>query len=781
MMLHINLRKTKPTSICSAIKQYISITYDEDPKVYEEDMIKFENMRNEIIDLPVCNNSVNLLYRYYGQLIFLCAKFPLDENKISVVFSWVPSISKDKKAVNVSSIEYEKACILFNIAAMYSNIATKEDLETPDGIKNACIYYQRSAGIFKFLKDELHGSLKCPVPPDMLPNSLEYLVKLMLAQAQECFWKKAVISKMKNATIAKMAKSASSLYNEAYRIASNNTIFSQEWISYTLSKGYYLNAASLVRFAMINYDQTQFGEQISRLMEAEKQILKIKSFKQYLADDYYEDIKTFTTYIRERIKEEEVNNDKIYMEVVPDFSKLTNVDGTTMVKPIPMPDQKSLESIVGKPLFDCLIPFNYHEIITSYNIRKDNLVQELIGQLKNETQQIESKISSLNIKSSIEALEQPCGLPQTVIERSNIVISKGGLRYIEDTFSRATCIAEENKNLIDEIKKAIIEEENDDMAAKSQFGERWNRPESKTLNQALMDKVKAYEEKVLQAVVSDGIVRSKIDKNVVGIETLSSTKEELEASIPACRPNSGNSSSDIPDISNLKQKLYQFESLISSRKEIIDNLNEFSKNDSINNTVLMLITNKEEIVKDNIINNEIQKYEGERLKITNYIQNLSSLSNEIVELNSIFILKKYQDKRMSERENALKNLEDSYKVFEEICMNLDEGINFYTKINALLKHLQSNVSDFVFARRLDMKERVNDLTANLSNPNLFESSTNRSPPPLPPRTGGTPPQNYGSYPNLNYSQPPPSGGAPQPYYYPYPPSSDYQNYNNKRY
>ena len=49
----------------------------------------------------------------------------------------------------------------------------------------------------------------------------------MLAQAQECFWKKAVLSKMKNGTIMKLAKAASSLYCEAYKVGSNNNIIPQ--------------------------------------------------------------------------------------------------------------------------------------------------------------------------------------------------------------------------------------------------------------------------------------------------------------------------------------------------------------------------------------------------------------------------------------------------------------------------------------------------------------------------------------------------------------------------
>jgi len=793
MMLGIDLRKTKPNSVSAAIKQYISITYDEDPTAYTEDLNQFEKLRNDIINLPICENSVNLLYKYYGQLIYLCAKFPLEDNKITCVFSWTPSFGKDKRNVNISSVEYEKACVLFNIGAMYSNVGTKENLENADDIKNACIYFQRAAGIFTFLKEELHGSLKCPVPPDMLPNSLDFLIKLMLAQAQECFWKKAVLSKMKNNTIAKLSKAATNLYNEAFKAGSNNNLIPQEWIAYVLSKVYYLEAACLVRYAMVNYDNCKYGDQISCLLEAERLMLKTKNLKNNLPEDYYEDLKSFTKFVSGRVKEEDYNNNKIYMDLIPDFSKIPPLDGAVMVKPIPMPDQKSLEGIVGKPLFDCLIPFNYHEITVNYNTNKEQLVGNLINKLKSESQAFEDKISSLNINASIDALEQTHGLPQSVIDRSNIVIRKGGLKSIEETFSKASALSQENQNIIDKLKRDLNEEENDDLAAKSQFGERWTRETSRNLNRGLMEKLKSYEEKVNQAVTSDSIVRAKIDQNIVGIETLSSTKDELEASIPACRPNTALNLQNNPEVVNLREKMKQFEQSMEQKQTIIKNLNEKCKNDSINNVVLMLITNKEDINKEKIVGEQLQKYTTDRVIVTDYLEGLKNLTNEIVELNSVFVLKKYKDNLLTERENALKNLEDSYRVYEEICMNLEEGINFHSRINSLLKQLSGNVSDFIFARRLDMKERVNDLTQNISTGNLMETTRSpggsgiSTPPPLPSRVTGQNSGFQGAYPNPSYpppnpSYPPPPQGygygyppnqAPPPQgYYPYPPSSN---------
>lgn len=83
---------------------------------------------------------------------------------------------------------FEKASILFNLAAIYSQLATNQSLGSEDGIKKAASYYQQSAGVFQHVSEALEswgiqGSAN---------TQLSALSNLMLAQAQEVFLYKAV-------------------------------------------------------------------------------------------------------------------------------------------------------------------------------------------------------------------------------------------------------------------------------------------------------------------------------------------------------------------------------------------------------------------------------------------------------------------------------------------------------------------------------------------------------------------------------------------------------------
>ena len=77
--------------------------------------------------------------------------------------------------------------------------------------------------MIKYLKEEVIPELRSSPPEDMDHMTLESLEQLMLAQAQECFWKKAVIDGTRDGIVAKLAEQISELYKlaEEFGVKSN--------------------------------------------------------------------------------------------------------------------------------------------------------------------------------------------------------------------------------------------------------------------------------------------------------------------------------------------------------------------------------------------------------------------------------------------------------------------------------------------------------------------------------------------------------------------------------
>lgn len=87
------------------------------------------------------------------------------------------------------TVAFEKACILFNLAGVYTQIATKQNRSMEKGLDIAVDNFLRAAGIFK----HIHETFTNAPSVDLKPQFLEILVSLMLAQARECLYEKLLL------------------------------------------------------------------------------------------------------------------------------------------------------------------------------------------------------------------------------------------------------------------------------------------------------------------------------------------------------------------------------------------------------------------------------------------------------------------------------------------------------------------------------------------------------------------------------------------------------------
>lgn len=75
------------------------------------------------------------------------------------------------------------------MAAVYTQIATKQDRGSEKGLDMAVDNFLRAAGIFK----HIHETFTNAPSVDLKPEFLEILVALMLAQARECLYEKLLL------------------------------------------------------------------------------------------------------------------------------------------------------------------------------------------------------------------------------------------------------------------------------------------------------------------------------------------------------------------------------------------------------------------------------------------------------------------------------------------------------------------------------------------------------------------------------------------------------------
>jgi len=176
------------------------------------------------------NASVNfqtardLLYKYFGQLELLELRFP----EIRVNFPWRDAFTD--KLITQTSIAYEKASVLFQIASTHSAIAASQPRSDPEGVKRAFYYFRTSAGMLSYINENF---LHAP-STDLSREVVKFLVDIILAQATEVFFEKCADEKKGNALISKVAAQTAFMYTtlvEDVKDFMGKGIFDRSWVT----------------------------------------------------------------------------------------------------------------------------------------------------------------------------------------------------------------------------------------------------------------------------------------------------------------------------------------------------------------------------------------------------------------------------------------------------------------------------------------------------------------------------------------------------------------------
>ncbi|KAH9269316.1 hypothetical protein BASA83_008678 [Batrachochytrium salamandrivorans] len=163
-------------------------------------------------------SGIKKLAHYYSQLFHMEEKFPFENGKVDIEFNWFEAFSPDKQVL-CNCIQYEKASVLFNVAAIYSQLGSRTRLWTMDGKRVAAGHFQKAAGILIFIRDSLSQRFKIKLDKfaDMNETTLSTAATFMLAQAAECFYDKTHDEKSSSPVIALVAVYTSDLYDVAHR------------------------------------------------------------------------------------------------------------------------------------------------------------------------------------------------------------------------------------------------------------------------------------------------------------------------------------------------------------------------------------------------------------------------------------------------------------------------------------------------------------------------------------------------------------------------------------
>ncbi|GAN08281.1 pH signal transduction protein PalA [Mucor ambiguus] len=718
-MLCISSKRTERIVWTPYLREYISNGYAEHPDLYTDDFRVLDELRNDCIYMETNQKALNRLIKYYAQLVFISAKFPID---VGIEFPWYLTFGEGQKP-----------------GAVYSQLGNAENRSTTEGIKKACNYFQHAAGCFQLLLDTVVPEMRIAPTIDMSPYALQTLINLMLAQAQECVWQKAAMDQLRDGTIARLALKIAEFYDAACELASNSSIsnvYPKPWLIHMHIKALHFNAAAQFRKSCECISQDKYGEEVARLQIASefvKRAFELKQTKAAIAPSVMNDLRGLQHIISTNLARAEKDNDVIYLESIPLPAALPAILKTQMVKaqapteiadPVSLMHDKDLpHPVLGLPLFQKLVPFAVHQAASVYVDRKERLIKEdIIHKLDELNSVYHSSIESLHLPALLATTETSAGLPESIMQQAAEVRSGGGSQALYDMWELVQRASAKNADILEDAFNALDEEHEADEALRSRYTTEWQRPESHILTQQLAAQGQKHRQTLTSAQKADLIVRNKLDTWANIIDVLCLTREELENSIPS---SEGSSPSD--SLMRIKRLVEDMDANMRLRKDLADQAKKASNADDISPALLKKaaeLTAKSPIVKieaaqfEDLFVDELRKYDTFIMTVDQQDEQQSTILRQLNEAYHQYKARMNDQSSGAKREKALQNLNQAYFKYKEIKTNLTEGLKFYGDHAKGLNTFCDTCRDYCYRRQSESEQIVRKLSLGMDNLSL---------------------------------------------------------------
>ncbi|KAI5288166.1 pH-response regulator protein palA/rim20 [Ascosphaera aggregata] len=701
--LSIPFRRGYKLLLSDALKNYISAKYDQHPNMFVEDLLVIDRLRHEAVTVQ--------------------------EPHVGADFTWLPALGfNTERPVTQNNLRFELANILFNLAALYSQLAVSMINSSTDNIKAGCRYFCNAAGVVAHLRDDILPDLRTAPPEDMDNMTLNSLEELMLAQAQEGVWHRSVIDEMRDASIARLAMQVSDLYSKAGDYAVKSNAISTEWIHQVTAKKWHFESAAHFRQSLDCLEKRRYGEEIARLRESMYCVNEALKETRWVSKLIASDLNGLKARITEDIRRAEKDNDIIYLHPVPPKSGLKPIERANMVGSKAPPEVTDAISMIGEkaplgpPLFSKLVPYAVHIAASIYTDRRDRLVsQTLVGEIESMTTKLREILQSLNLPGSLQALEKPLGLPPSLITHAEEIRQQDGLNRLYESMQDTSRLKASDKAIFSEGANLLQVEKSEDDRLRLKYGtERWTRELSEVAGKKYHQQMKDIEGYLKSAQNSDDLVASKLQEVDPILRIMQGTNRDLEAHVPS-KQKAIMTPAVQKESARLRNCLNEVSRLETRRKRRIQTIKEKASNDNIHPAILLEVQRLERNFPmrdiepsqfEDLFEERLHIYDSDRDLLEEESLSQTQIIEQLHDANRAFNNARNAGASgktiISDRERALQELENGYLKYKEILSNIETGRKFYNDLARLVSKFREECRKFTQARRLEAEhlERV---------------------------------------------------------------------------
>ncbi|PON71039.1 BRO1- ALIX V-shaped domain containing protein [Trema orientale] len=797
VMLALYEKKTTQIDLYRPLRNYIAFNYSErEAQNLEDDLQTLKDFRSDLerqSDPSSLTARRDLLQNYYKALCLVETRFPISPDKDhvnSITFVWHDTF-KSKHKASQQNIHLEKAAVLFNLGAVYSQIGLSYDRSTVEGRRQASHAFIAAAGAFGFLRDNeaAKASIGSSTTVDLSVECAGMLERLMLAQAQECVFENTIAKGSTPGVCAKISRQVGLYYEEALaalNAAPLNQHFDRGWIAHVQLKAALFFSEACYRCSLELHEKEEIAEEIARLKSGIAALSEAKKSSKGAPSQLVDAITKLEASLNRNLERAVKENDRVYLMRVPSPGSIPPLPAFSMVKPMAM--NEVLDASKEK-MFASLVPDNSAKALSRYTEMVDDIIRTQAEKLQQASELTRVRLKEMDLPESILALEGNFTLPTDLKEDVEAVQICGGPAGLEGELQQLKDLRRVNQEMLVQVEELLQKEAREDAQFRSQFGTRWTRPQSSTLTKNLQDRLNRFAANLKQATDSDGRIERSVREHAALMSILD--RRPIESALPTlARPIMSLDANEDAILGALKQSLRQLEILGAERAGLEDMLKDMKRKDDIL-PKLMISTGSHE----DLFRKEISKYDHICEEIAQNIdaqeQLLLQIQAQNEDFSAIFNLEDYK----ASREKCYKQIQAAIAKFREIKDNINEGLKFYVTLQDAITNVKQQCSDFVMTRNIQCREMIEDVQRqmaglsfqdskptgpyNNSYPSVGHQNQRSSsqlqidprpqtpyyqPPEQPAMTGythPTPPYSSSQQPPPPYHVPPPSG-APYP-------------------
>src|SRR3569833_848606 len=373
---------------------------------------------------------------------------------------------------------------------------------------------------------------------------------------------------------------------------------------------------------------------------------------------------------------------------------------------------------LGPALFSRLVPFAVHMALSTYEERRDHLVNKnIVQQLEVITERLHETISSMNLPGSLQALEKPLGLPKTLMQHADELRQADAVSRLQRSFADIDKVRTNDRIMLEEGKSLLAAEEDEDNQLRQKYGtERWRRPDGRSdpRGAELWNHAAEIEGYFGSSTSSAGLVLDKFASAKDLLSLLVGPDRGLMDFVPSSRKSEPPETAKAA-LGRLRSAYNDVLRIEARRRKRVETLREKARADDIKPDILKETARLERTYPNTpIAVGHFQDFFERRLDSLYHVDlemldkeeaDQEKVLAEVTRANREFEAQKKTagDRGSREREAALQKLDNAYYKYKEIVSNVEVGRKFYNDLSKIVGTFRDRCRDWVQLRRNDAR------------------------------------------------------------------------------